>query len=616
MKVAYIYSAHNHFFPIEALEFFFFFIFNFEENYDFVGKLPDVNDYFLFGDTSLQIEEKKCFYEQLPKNGNWSFKDNLLKSTDQDAIIVLKTCTSFLNDCLSFQENIKSFFKLQDKKIIHPFEKRIISISGYSYIVCNYFFLNEYNFFAVNFEYTGNFVNTSRGELEFVTYKEFSEPEKEWIHHYNSISGQKTFKNYKVDLWSPDKTIHEYYGCEFHYHLPPDCEQNRTKTETSLNCNKKTYLELKEKDTKIRNDLLTNFSDEVLSHEIMFECKWKREKLSQRYLDFKKKFEHFLQRPLHRLTPRTSVRSGISDVYYLFWEKESFPNERFLYSDLQGLYSQAAIEYEFPIGPYETIVGIDIHSKITFNEEEGFHYYEDKKLVCGSAFIKIRAPEGLKRPFLQYRVNDQFNFLALCKECCITKSKKCGHSKTNFFESTWMLSDINKAVQLGYKILAWYEIHYFPQTAPILKEYSKILYSEKIKNSGFPTNVITLDDKIKYCNTINNKMNLSDNFRLTPNNVTDNPALRQLAKSQLNNVYGKFSQNSNQTETLFVRNQFCLEEIFKTKKVTEISNVLDNIVQLEVQHINWKSKPKSNIYIGAQIRYNISKRFQILCNFK
>jgi len=295
-----------------------------------------------------------------------------------------------------------------------------------------------------------------------------------------------------------------------------------------------------------------------------------------------------------KLTP------GITDVYFLRWEKDIFPDETFMYSDIQGLYSKAAIDFEYPVGQYKIFLGVDLDEKITF--KNGYHYYEDKKLICGSAFVKVKAPDCLNRPFLQYRVHDQFNFLALCKECCVSKCKKCLHTKSNFFESTWMLSDIRKAVELGYKILAWYEIHYFPETAPILKQYSTILYSEKIKNSGFPPEITTFDEKLKYCNDINTKMNLPEIFQLTPLNVINNPALRQMAKSQLNNLYGKFSQNSNKTGTFFVKNQLSLEDFFRTKKVTDIFNILENVVQIQAEHIDWKSRPKSNIYIGAQVR--------------
>jgi len=573
-------------------------------NYEFIGDMPNFSDFCLFVDSKMQIEKKKNFVdEQKKQGGNWNLKKELLQSVTQEAKVVLKACLSFVLSCFSFQESIHKMLNLNDQKFIHPFDSNISTISGYTFKVCSYYFLKEYPLHGVNFEYTGNSINSSRGELEFATFKEFNEPENEWVHLYNSPEGQKAFKNIKVDLWSPKtKTVYQYYEYAFHYHLPPDYKINIAKTNDYKKKKNIPFSNLKINDDRIKDQLLEKFSDEISSHNVIYECQWNDEKRENiDYLIFQKEYEHYIKRPTHRLVPRTCVRSGLSDVYYLRWEKDLFPDERFIYADVQGLYSQAAIEYEYPIGKYDIFVGIHLSSKITF-KGDGFHYYEDKKLICGAAFVKIEAPKNLKTPFLQFRIQDQFNFLALCQECCITKSKVCLHTTKNTFESVWMLSDIRKAVSLGYKILEWYEIHFFPNTAPILRSYTQILYSEKIKNSGFPESVKTIDQKLEYCEHINFKLSLPEQFMLTPQNVEKNNALRQLAKSQLNNLYGKFSQNSNKVETTFVNNQFQLEEILKTKKIADLFNVVENILQVEVEKVESNPKPKTNIYIGAQIR--------------
>jgi len=244
--------------------------------------------------------------------GNWCFKEQLLQSIKKEAIITLKTCTEFIKASFRFQENIKKLLNVTDKKFIHPFDKNIISISGYTFKVYNYFFLNIYNIFGVNYEYSGNFVNTSRGELEFAIYKTVSEPEMNWIHYYNNAMGQKTFKNHKVDLWSPSGTVFQFYGCEFHYHLPPECIKNVRKNDDSINCKKVTFSELKRRDDYVKNELLTKYKNEVLYYKIKFECEWSQDKKTEEYIEFKQCYEHHLNRPLHRLIPRTAVRSGIN----------------------------------------------------------------------------------------------------------------------------------------------------------------------------------------------------------------------------------------------------------------------------------------------------------------
>jgi len=250
-----------------------FFRLNCEENYNYDAEPPDVEDYFLFMDTESQINEKKLFYLTLTDTYfKWNFKEQLFASVSNEAFILLQTCTKFLYSCFSLQEKIKSVLKITDKKFIHPFEKRLSSISGYTYKVCNLYFLKNYVFSKVNFEYSGNFVKTSRGELEFASFKEFTEPQKHWISYFNNPDGQKSFKNYKVDLWSPLGEIYQFYGCEFHYHLPPECSLNVGKNDKSKNCKNVSFLELKMRDEKAKNELLQKFSGEVLSFKTMFEC--------------------------------------------------------------------------------------------------------------------------------------------------------------------------------------------------------------------------------------------------------------------------------------------------------------------------------------------------------
>jgi len=138
----------------------------------------------------MQVEKKKLFYEtQNTVEGNWILKNELLQSVSQEAKVVLKSCLSFLLSCFCFQESIHEMLNISDKNFIYPFESNISTISVYTFKVCSYYFLKNYIFHGVNFEYTGNSTNSSHGELEFATFKEFMEPENEWVHLYNSPEG-------------------------------------------------------------------------------------------------------------------------------------------------------------------------------------------------------------------------------------------------------------------------------------------------------------------------------------------------------------------------------------------------------------------------------------------
>ncbi len=203
---------------------------------------------------------------------------------------------------------------------------------------------------------------------------------------------------------------------------------------------------------------------------------------------------------------------------------------------------------------------------------------------------------------MQYRVRDEHCYLALCRKCAENKSKLCNHtSRERALESCWLISDLSKALELGYVIDEWFELHYYVETSFLLKDYSNILYALKVQNSGFPSNLSTDEEKNSYCDMMNDAMQFPTDFSLNLNNVCDNPPQKQLFKSMLNNFYGKFSQNSNFTETKFVNSHNQLMKIFKDNEVVGIYNINEFQVQVEYQPNKTKSNMQSSIYIGAQI---------------
>ena len=115
------------------------------------------------------------------------------------------------------------------------------------------------------------------------------------------------------------------------------------------------------------------------------------------------------------------------------------------------------------------------------------------------------------------------------------------------------------------------------------------------------TGVSTEKDKQDYCDFINKRMDLPPLFQVRPDNVVKNDALRQLAKSQLNNFYGKFSQNSNRTKGKYVNSQWLLDTIVGQNELVNIASISENMVHVEYENPELKVNKKSNIYIGAQI---------------
>ena len=76
-------------------------------------------------------------------------------------------------------------------------------------------------------------------------------------------------------------------------------------------------------------------------------------------------------------------------------------------------------------------------------------------------------------------------------------------------------------------------------------------------------------------------MDLPPLFQVRPENVAKNDALRQLAKSQLNNFYGKFSQNTNRSLSKYVNSQWLLDSILSKYEVENVTNVSDEMLHVE-----------------------------------
>ena len=577
--------------------------FNTTQNYNYLGQIPHISQFINFLDTEEEKNKKIEFCNQHFLQ-EWSFKNSIISSLESQTIVILKASLQFLRDALDFQNSVCSSINYPFKHFIHPFDSAV-SISSFSLQVFKLFFLNNFDIRTVNNEYSGCQKNSSVKEMEFVSYMEAFFPDMQFIHNFNSPTGQKKFGIYPVDLYSPvTKTVIQFYGCQIHCHDSPDCPINANLANTSdkKNCFNQSFEQVALRNAKAKEYLLAMFPQEIENVVIKWECQFMSEKLSDEYFVFSV-VNGKIHRPTHRLVPRSTVRGGLLEVYRLKWSQELYPDEIFKYADVNSLYSHVAIANEFPVGKCDIYVAVhdQITNLITFVNNQ--HCFNNVPIVCGAAHVRVLAPSNLKFPFLQYRIKDQFNYLALCKTCAEKKDKVCKHRAEAMiaFESCWLISDLDKAVSLGYKILHWYELHHYPERAYILRDYSKMLYSEKIKNSGWPNFVQTLEDKISYCDFINSHMEFPLQFQLNINNVQLNESKRQLAKSQMNNLYGKFAQNSNFKKTEFVCSSLELDDLFSKSNVSNLFQINENILHVEHETTSIKPNLSSNIYIGAQI---------------
>ena len=133
-------------------------------NYNYQGKVPPVHDYYLFSDSNEEKLQKDNFYKTIIEP--WSMQDALLKNTRLQCQTFTLCCLSFVTQCFEFQELVQ---KKKPQKIgeIHPYGWKISSLSGFTFAVYSFFFMNDFEMYTVMNPFSGNVTHTSQGEYEW-----------------------------------------------------------------------------------------------------------------------------------------------------------------------------------------------------------------------------------------------------------------------------------------------------------------------------------------------------------------------------------------------------------------------------------------------------------------
>ena len=122
----------------------------------------------------------------------------------------------------------------------------------------------------------------------------------------------------------------------------------------------------------------------------------------------------------------------------------------------------------------------------------------------------------------------------------------CNH---NVSERSWVGTYVSEelflALDRGYKILDLMEIWQFERSDTLFRDYINYFLKMKVESSGYPRDVVTLEEKEKYIQDFKDREGIS----LDPSNIKKNPGMRTLAKLQLNNLWGKFGQNNDKINT-------------------------------------------------------------------
>lgn len=571
-------------------------------NFHYEGSIPPIQDFIVLSDTKESIDNKIIYHREHGKK-KWCLRKELQMHCEQQLLILALSILKFVQQSFDFQKNLKlSLQGLNQNDYLNPFNYPLCSISGFVFRLYKCIYLQKYRLFTINNEYGYRFgKQVSKVEHEFCSYMEYHFPEKEFQSAFSNKYGQKYFKESIPDLYSPvSKQAYYLNGCFYHAHYE-NCLINKNVKGNSIHAFGKTYQAINDEFNQKILSLYENNPNDVKEVIIVWECLFQTEK--QQNPDFKLFFDHvYLPHPLTRLKPRDAVRGAFVDVYGLKWDHTMFPNETFYCADINGLYSFCAINFKYMIGKYDILIGRTLQRLKIVN----CRFFVDDIPVMGAVFVKILPPKNLYIPYLLCKKKDGSVINTLCKTCAETFANKCQHlDSERALVGVYMISEIEFALQIGYKLLDIYEIHYYKDSAFLLEDFVKKINFYKTKYSDCLQDLKDLTSKKQYCKFLNDRMGLFDeNFMLNPSTCSNNKMKRDFYKLLSNSLFGKFLQRDDHESVAFVRNQSELNSYLKRSDlIQDICCLDDKICILSVKKDVRKILPnlKQNMYVGSQI---------------
>ena len=573
----------KHIFPLKFIS---------KKNFSYNGKIPDLMFFLSSFDSNLEKMEKEHFFENYNINKSWDFKEHLLAHFDQKIFLLTMGFLKFFAECFEFQELAKC------TEILNPISYPLCSLSGFAYKLFKLMFLNNEEIYVVKNEFSVPMRTVSKMENEFTSYMHYKFPELKFISEFSNEKGQKVFKSCVPDLYSPvNFECYFFNGCFYHGHttgclLNPKANNNTLKFD-------KTYKEINDIFEKKVSLLLLENPEEVKKITIIWECQFIEMKKKLEIANFFKNI--YIEHPRVRLIPRIALRNAYFDVFNLKFETDLYPNYDLKFVDITSHYAFIAAEYKFMVGKYYILIGDNIEKLQLQNNK--FMY--NNTPVLGAVLISILPPQNLMFPFLPYRTKSGQTVNTLCRTCAEKCTTTCNHTPAQrALISSYMISEIEFALTLNYKIVAIFEAHVYENSKYLLQPYIKMINFLKMQHSDCLNECKTISEKEKNCETMNKDMKFEAPFLLKPSNIYPNKSKKLFYKLMANSTIGKLGQRNDKNKTIYVSEKSQIEDIyFSSQKIEDIFFVNENYCQVEVKPDINKIPPNrlSNCYLEAQL---------------
>ncbi|GBN55848.1 hypothetical protein AVEN_260642-1 [Araneus ventricosus] len=360
--------------------------------------------------------------------------------------------------------------------------------------------------------------------------------------------GEKIIHGIHVDGYCEEtKTVFEFHGCFFH-----GCEVcfNRDDINPVSKIPMWALLKkTKERAAKIRS---SGFNlKEMWEHDFL---RMKRNDISLK--EFRSQLEI-----VERMNPRDAFYVGRTTATRLSYDGEA------KYIDFTSLYPYVNKYCLYPTGHPEII---------TSNFGDISEYF-------GIVKCSILPPRGLYHPVLPFRSKGKLTF-PLCSSCVETRCSKCEHEDSaRVLRGTWVTVEVDKAVEVGYRIEKIYKVHHFKErTTSLFETYIYSFLKTKQETSGWPEKCQTLEEKSEYVRNYEEH----ERIFLNQDNIEKIPGKRQVSKLCLNSFWGRWGMKENKMQTSFVSSLPAFNDLTDTMK-----EVCDNYFPNEsLAALKWKMK--------------------------
>ncbi|KAK3745079.1 hypothetical protein QZH41_002614 [Actinostola sp. cb2023] len=548
--------------------------FNREENEDYVGPLPPLEDY---GIEDMHPKERTAlttwWEEERRRTENvFDFQKELLAYCIQDVMVMAQ-------GCLKFRDLYVTLFR------VDPFQE-CVTLAGTCLTVLKKNYLQK-NVLAVVPPLGYRHRDVQSIEAMEWLWSLGRRPRMRWRGHQD---GEATILGAKVDGYDPiNRTVYQYHGCIFHG-CPRCFQQKRNRIYFPTG---RTMEDLYD-GTAARTRAMREAGYRVLEQ-------WGHEWAVER--EKHRPFPDWIndQTPI---LPREALMGGRTNAITLHATTESLLVDRIRYIDVVSLYPAVMWEEEFPVGHPELYFGDRLPplAECRVGVLTG--------TWCGLVRCEVDPPRQLYFPVLPQIIRQKLMF-SLCTACASTEPEAeedevpavrvCNHdARQRRMKGVWTTVELKRALERGYVLHAVHEAWlYGVRSTTIFRDYLRENLRLKLEASGWPEQCTTEEERMAFLAEVLYHQGIA----LNPENIKKNEGKRTVAKGNLNTAWGKLCQNPFRAKTEYVTAPERLFELLHDDTLSVVKVLVLTDTMLQVRYERWRESVDfnrdGNVVVGS-----------------